>query len=64
MNLALRITVVSQIHLRCQQIMNMASPNDFLGIFSRLIIYISVLSTSQMEKIYGIQFPFPDLGSN
>lgn len=50
----LRITVASQIHLECQQIMNTASPNDFPGMFSRLIIHISVLSTSQMERINGI----------
>lgn len=38
--------------------------NDFPGMFSRLIIYMSVLSTSQMERIYGMQFPFPDLRGN
>lgn len=43
--------MVSQIHLGCQQIMNTASPNDFPGMFSRLIIHISVPSTSHMESI-------------
>lgn len=38
--------------------------NDFPGMFSRLIICISVLSTSQMERIYGMQFPLPDLRGN
>lgn len=38
--------------------------NDFPGMFSQLIIYMSVLSTSQMERIYGMQFPFPDLRGN
>lgn len=38
--------------------------NDFPGMFSRLITHIFVLGASQMERIYGMQFPFPDLTGN
>lgn len=62
--MALKIIVASQIHLRRQQSMNIVSPNDVFGMFSRLIIHISVFSISQIERLYGIQFPHADLGGN
>lgn len=59
----MKITVASQIHLRCQQIMNTASPKLSWNVFKIDHTHFC-LSTSQMERIYGMQFPSPDLRGN